>query len=218
LVITLDGDGQNDPRDIPRLLRLLEERRLDVVSGWRQRRVEGLWLRVLPSRVANRLIAWVTCLPVHDSGCGLKVYRRAVLAGVQLPPGFHRFLPAILGVTADRFAELAVNDRARAHGASHYGLGRTFVVVRDLLSVPFLLWAPRAFEIAWGVAALIGTVVLLCEVGRAPTAAMLATGACTCIAAMIFWNLWRYGRAQRRGVFRVRQEITCAEPAQSRSA
>jgi dTDP-4-amino-4,6-dideoxygalactose transaminase len=134
MVVTLDGDGQNDPHDIPLLLAKMDEG-YQVVSGWRCDRQEDYWLRVLPSRLANRLIAWVTGIPVHDCGCGLKVYRRETLTGLTLPAGMHRFLPVILRVAAEMVAEVPVKDRARQSGRSHYGLSRMFSVLRDLLPV-----------------------------------------------------------------------------------
>jgi glycosyltransferase involved in cell wall biosynthesis len=97
VVVTLDGDGQNGPAEIPRLLARLGPD-VDVVSGRRRERKEAFWSRVLPSRIANALIVRATGVPVHDCGCGLKAYRRSVLAGAQLPRGMNRFLPAILGV------------------------------------------------------------------------------------------------------------------------
>jgi len=134
VVVTSDGDGQNDPHDIPRLLAKLDEG-YQAVSGWRRDRQEGYWLRILPSRLANRLIAWVTGIPVHDCGCGQKAYRREILTGLALPTGMHRFLPVILRVEAKAVAEVPVTDRARYSGHSHYGLRRLFAVLRDLLPV-----------------------------------------------------------------------------------
>ncbi|HKA54953.1 MAG TPA: aminotransferase class I/II-fold pyridoxal phosphate-dependent enzyme, partial [Candidatus Binatia bacterium] len=99
VIVTLDGDGQNDPYDIPALLAKMAEG-YPVVSGWRRQRQEDYWRRILPSRLANGLIAWATGVPVHDCGCGLKVYRREILAGLSLPRGMHRFLPVILRVPA----------------------------------------------------------------------------------------------------------------------
>src|SRR5213078_3231725 len=128
VVVTLDGDGQNDPADIPRLLARLGPE-LDVVSGRRYQRKERFLTRVLPSRVANWLIVRATGVPVYDCGCGLKVYRREVVARAQLPRGMNRFLPAILGVDPSRVGEVWVNDRERGAGGSHYGLSRTFAVL-----------------------------------------------------------------------------------------
>ncbi len=206
LVITLDGDGQNPPHDIPRVLDTLEHGGYRVVSGWRQQRQEGFVLRVLPSRLANGLIAAVTRLPVHDNGCGLKVYRREVVAGASLPRGMNRFMPAIFGVTAAEVAEVPVDDRSRRHGQSHYGISRTLVVMRDLLALRAIIANPRAGEpvsagvtIAAGLAALAG---VWC--GGTALTVVGAVGAT--IGAMIWWNLRRFNRAQRDGVYRVRCE------------
>src|SRR5436309_12949878 len=163
VIITLDGDGQNDPADIPRLLASLGPD-IDVVSGRRRERKEAFLTRVLPSRMANWLIARATGVPVYDTGCGLKVYRREILNGTQLPRGMNRFLPAILGVKPSRVAEVIVNDRRRGSGQSHYGLSRTFVVLRDLLALPILVRRPprgRALGRALGgaQAALVGVML-----------------------------------------------------------
>lgn len=206
LVVTLDGDGQNDPHDIPRLLETLEAHGYRVVSGWRQERQEGFVLRVLPSKLANGLIAAVTRIPVHDNGCGLKVYRRDVLQQVQLPRGMNRFLPAILGITASEVAEVPVNDRRRQHGASHYGISRTLVVMRDLLALRFIIAAPTRSETAftWGTA----VALLLHGYGDATGIRWLSglTAVLAILGAMVWWNLRRFNRAQREGVFRVRRE------------
>src|SRR2546429_246233 len=163
LVVTLDGDGQNDPADIPRLLGRLGPE-LDVVSGRRRERQEAFLSRVLPSRIANWLIARATGVPVHDTGCGLKVYRRAVVTGARLPRGMNRFLPAVLGVRPARVAEEWVSDRRRGSGRSHYGLSRTFAVLRDLPALPVLVWLARrrpAFGRALGGAPVAQVAVLL---------------------------------------------------------
>ncbi len=214
VVITLDGDGQNDPHDIPRLLEIFERGGYRVVSGWRQERQEGLVLRVLPSRLANGLIAAVTRIPVHDNGCGLKVYRREVLRHAQLPRGMNRFLPAILGVTVSDVTEAPVTDRRREHGASHYGFSRTVIVMRDLLALRFIIADPRRSETAflWGIAG----ALLLHGYGDCTGARWLSllTAVFVIVAATVWWNLRRFNRAQREGVFRVRQEYgaTCVPP------
>jgi glycosyltransferase involved in cell wall biosynthesis len=208
LVVTLDGDGQNDPRDIPRLLEALERTGCLVVSGWRQERQDAGLLRVLPSRLANRAIAAVTGIPVHDNGCGLKIYRRGVVQNAALPRGMHRFIPAIFGVTAAEVAEVPVNDRRRQHGQSHYGFSRMLVVLRDLLALRFIIAAPRISEPACvAVAAVAGIVWLYGLWCRNPqmTLSGVAIGS---LAVMIWWNLRRFNRAQRDGVFRVRREYS----------
>lgn len=141
LIATLDGDLQNDPADIPRLVRELEARDLDLLQGWRQRREDALLLRRLPSGIANRLIGWVTGLRLHDYGCSLKVYRAEVIKAVRLFGEMHRFIPVwVAGVTApERIGETPVSHRARGRGRSKYGLSRTFRVLLDLVVSYFFL-------------------------------------------------------------------------------
>ncbi len=212
-VVTLDGDGQNDPHDIPRLLAALRGD-VRVVTGWRQQRQESTLLRVLPSRIANALIAAVTRLPVHDNGCGLKVYDREVLGHLHLPAGLHRFLPAILGVRAHEVAEVPVHDRRRQHGVSHYGLGRTAIVLRDVLALRFILTHPRLFEAAFGVLTLLAAAVATVAVRQAAPGGALVALLLALVALLEWWNLRRFNRAQRGGVYRIRREYA-APVAQS---
>ena len=216
VVITLDGDGQNDPADIPRLLERLEPG-IDVVSGRRRERKEAFLSRVLPSRVANWLIARLTGVPVYDCGCGLKAYRRAVLAGTQLPRGMNRFLPAILGVDPKRVAEVWVNDRQRGSGTSHYGFSRTFIVLRDLLAIPLIVRLParQLGRAVGGAQATLAGLAMLGIVGalgwpaeRTPAvvASLLAVGA-TGVGWSVAQNVDRYVQARERGVYRVRKVI-----------
>jgi glycosyltransferase involved in cell wall biosynthesis len=141
LIATLDGDLQNDPADIPRMIQELGERDLDLLQGWRRRRQDDLLLRKLPSRIANRLIARVTGVHLHDYGCSLKVYRSEVLKSVRLFGEMHRFIPVwVAGVTsASRIGETEVSHRARELGRSKYGISRTFRVLLDLLAAFFFL-------------------------------------------------------------------------------
>ncbi|HEX9646217.1 MAG TPA: glycosyltransferase family 2 protein [Alphaproteobacteria bacterium] len=136
VVVAIDGDLQNDPADIPRLLAKLEHG-FDVVSGWRRARREGL-ARTLPSRLANWLIARTTGVRLHDFGCTLKAYRRDVLGDVRLYGEMHRFIPVYAAWAGGRIAELEVSHRPRRAGASKYGLGRTGRVLLDLVVVLFL--------------------------------------------------------------------------------
>ena len=144
VIVPMDGDLQNDPRDIPDLVAKLDEDgedpgRWDIVSGWRKERKDGFILRKLPSNLANRLIkqlTWTT--EIHDFGCSMKAYRREVLEDVTLYGEMHRFLPAICKWRGARVTEQVVNHRPRAHGKSKYGLKRTFKVLLDLLTVKFL--------------------------------------------------------------------------------
>jgi hypothetical protein len=133
----MDGDLQNDPADIGRLLAELE-RGQDVVSGWRKDRQDRERGRKLPSRIANRLISSVSGVALHDYGCSLKAYRREVLEGVRLYGEMHRFIPVYASWQGARVTELVVNHRPRRAGKSNYGLGRTFKVLLDLLVVKFL--------------------------------------------------------------------------------
>jgi glycosyltransferase involved in cell wall biosynthesis len=206
-VVTLDGDGQNDPHDIPRLLTTLHERNVRVVSGWRQRRHESTLLRVLPSRIANFLISAVTRIPVHDNGCGLKVYERTALRTLQLPKGFHRFLPAILGVRAGDVAEVAVNDRRREHGESHYGISRTIIVIRDLLAIPFAIANPRVFEPTFATLTLVAALLTVFTCLRGTVWATSGSALVAVVAGLVFWNLRRFNLAQHAGVYRVRREF-----------
>jgi len=142
IIVTIDGDCQNDPAYIPALLRELSKG-YRVVSGWRKARTGSFWTRRLPSRVANTLIRMISGVSVHDCGCGLKAYRREVVEGRYVPKGFmNRFSPVILGVKQKEFSEIEILDRARKAGRSHYGLGRVFVVARDLASLPFAIQQP----------------------------------------------------------------------------
>jgi glycosyltransferase involved in cell wall biosynthesis len=138
VVVPIDGDLQNDPADIPRLVATLDEG-FDVVSGWRRKRRDKAISRRLPSSIANALIRWVTGVPLHDVGCTLKAYRRAILRDVALYGEMHRFIPAILTGRGARVTEMEVNHRPRTRGKTKYGLGRTFRVLLDLLTVKFLL-------------------------------------------------------------------------------
>ncbi|MEW6298925.1 MAG: glycosyltransferase family 2 protein [Thermodesulfobacteriota bacterium] len=138
IIIALDGDLQNDPADIPRLIGKLEEG-YDVVSGWRVERQDGFWLRCLPSQVANWLISRTTGTYLHDYGCTLKAYRAAVLKEVRLYGEMHRFIPALVGGGGARVAEIPVRHHPRVRGRSKYGLSRTVRVLLDLLMVKFFL-------------------------------------------------------------------------------
>lgn len=141
LLATLDGDLQNDPFDIPKMVAQLEERDLDLLCGWRKERHDGLVLRLIPSWIANGLIRKVTGVRVHDYGCGLKLYRTAVAKQVRIMGGMHRFIPALVAgvVPTSRIDEMVVTHNARRFGQSKYGISRTFRVVLDLLSVMFFM-------------------------------------------------------------------------------
>jgi glycosyltransferase involved in cell wall biosynthesis len=137
ILVFMDGDLQNDPIDIPRLLAKLDEG-YDVVSGWRKNRQDAQLSRKLPSMIANRLISKVTGVYLHDYGCTLKAYRREVFQHVQLYGEMHRFLPAYTALTGATIAELEVSHHARRFGVSKYGISRTVRVVLDLMTLKFL--------------------------------------------------------------------------------
>lgn len=137
IYITLDADNQNDPADIPILLNKMKEG-FDVVSGWRQKRQDGFFLRTLPSRIANWLISTVTGVHLKDYGCTLKAYNSFYLDHVNLYGEMHRFIPAYAKYAGAKVTEIAVNHRPRTRGVSKYGLNRTIKVVLDLMTVKFL--------------------------------------------------------------------------------
>ena len=138
IVVTMDADLQNDPRDIVRILDKFDQG-YDIVSGWRQDRKEPLFLRRIPSMLANRLISRATGIRLHDYGCTLKAYHFDVVKNVQLYGELHRFIPALASQIGIRVTEIPVKDRARHWGSSKYGFGRTFKVLLDLITVMFLL-------------------------------------------------------------------------------
>jgi glycosyltransferase involved in cell wall biosynthesis len=138
LIVTMDGDRQNDPADIPRLIDKLKEG-FDVVSGWRRDRQDPFWSRRLPSRLANALISWITGVHLHDYGCALKIYRREILRDIALYGEMHRFLPALARWVGATIGEVPVGHWPRRSGVSKYGLGRTIRVLLDLLTVKFLM-------------------------------------------------------------------------------
>ncbi|MEP6609564.1 MAG: glycosyltransferase family 2 protein [Burkholderiaceae bacterium] len=141
VIVTLDGDLQNDPKDIPRLVERLLLEDLDCVAGWRRDRQDGFWLRKVPSLIANRLIGRFTGVRLRDYGCSLKAFRTSVLRNVRLYGEMHRFIPAWLAMVTSprRIAEEPVRHHPRLLGVSKYGLSRTLGVLLDLLSVVFFM-------------------------------------------------------------------------------
>ncbi len=137
LVVTLDGDLQNDPADIPRLVDLAS--RFDVVCGWRRQRQDAFLTRSVPSTVANWLLGLVSGVRIHDNGCSLKVFRTEFVRPLALRPGMHRFLPALASARGARIAEVVVGHRPRRFGRSKYGLSRTFRVLADLVRLRGLM-------------------------------------------------------------------------------
>ncbi|MCY4043978.1 MAG: glycosyltransferase family 2 protein [Cellvibrionales bacterium] len=141
LIVTIDGDLQNDPNDIPLMIDELIERDLDLLQGWRYDRQDKLVSRKIPSKIANKIIGKVSGLTLHDYGCSLKVYRADIIKQVQIYGEMHRFIPIwVANVTApSRIGETKVNHRSRQFGESKYGISRTFRVIVDILSAFFFL-------------------------------------------------------------------------------
>ncbi|MDX9839901.1 MAG: glycosyltransferase family 2 protein [Desulfobulbus sp.] len=164
IIITMDGDLQNDPHDIPQLVGKLNEG-YDVVTGWRHDRQDAFLSRRLPSQLANRLISWVTGVGLHDYGCTLKAFRREVIDNINLYGEMHRFIPAIASGMGISFTEVKVNHRARRFGTSKYGISRTIRVVLDLITVKFMLsYATRplhVFGTVGVVSSLLGVLIAL---------------------------------------------------------
>lgn len=137
ILVPLDADLQNDPEDIPKLIKRLEEG-FDVVSGWRKKREDPFWTRILPSKIANFCISVISGVKLHDYGCTLKAYRREVLDEVDLIGEMHRFIPILASWKGAKVAEEEVKHHPRKAGKSKYGLGRTFKVLLDLITLKFL--------------------------------------------------------------------------------
>ncbi len=147
IIITMDGDLQNDPHDIPALIKEIETG-CDVVTGWRYERKDPFLSRRLPSMIANRIISWITGVQLHDYGCTLKAFRRDVTSNIRLYGEMHRFIPAIASGMGISIAEIKVNHRPRLHGSSKYGITRTIRVILDLMTVKFLLsYATRPLHV-----------------------------------------------------------------------
>jgi glycosyltransferase involved in cell wall biosynthesis len=138
VIVAMDGDLQHAPEDLPRLVVKLDEG-YDIVSGWRQRRVDSYWTRRLPSGIANWLMAKLSGIPLHDFGTTFKAYRATVLKQIALYGDMHRFIPALASAQGARIAEVPISNVQRTQRKSHYGLSRTWRVMADLITVRFLL-------------------------------------------------------------------------------
>lgn len=205
VIVSIDGDFQNDPRYIPDLIIELEKG-YRVVSGRRRQRKENWTRRVLPSLIANGMIAIVSGVPVHDTGCGLKAYRRDVVEGKFVPKGFmNRFSPVALGVKRSEFSEVVIEDRPRTSGSSHYGLERTFIVFNDLLALPFALRGPKRLR-PWFVcltAVFSGLIIFSLKKNLFLPAAGALLLALACFS--IQWNLKRFIEAQENPRFKIKE-------------
>ncbi|HKZ16274.1 MAG TPA: glycosyltransferase family 2 protein [Geobacteraceae bacterium] len=161
VIVPMDGDLQNDPSDIPRLMEKIHEG-YDVVSGWRRERKDAFINRKLPSIIANSLISRMTSVKLHDYGCTLKAYRREVLEGVNLYGEMHRFVPALASQVGAKVAEIPVKHHERLHGRSKYGISRTMRVILDLITVKFLLgYSTKPIQLfgKWGVYTLFASIL-----------------------------------------------------------
>ena len=225
VLISLDGDLQNDPADIPELVGKLEEG-YDLVSGWRKHRQDDRLTRLLPSKIANWIIGRVTGVKLHDYGCSLKAYRREVISDMNLYGELHRFLPALAYIEGAKITEIPVRHHARRYGHSKYGLGRTFRVVMDLLTIFFLkkfLTRPMHIFGLGGLILLIagllmGTyltflkLILGLSIGDRPllilAVLLILTGIQLLISGLLAELIMRtYHESQKRPIYRVRQVV-----------
>ena len=225
VIITLDGDLQNDPADIPILLAKLEEG-YDLVSGWRKKRQDAALTRLLPSKIANWLIGKVTGVRIHDYGCSLKAYRAELIADMNLYGELHRFLPALAFIEGARITEIPVRHHARRFGQSKYGLGRTIRVVMDLFTIFFMkkfltrpmhvfgLWGMISFAlgIATGLYLTIIKFVFQQDIGSRPllifAVLLVLTGIQLFCFGLVTELLMRtYHESQRRPIYRIRDIV-----------
>jgi glycosyltransferase involved in cell wall biosynthesis len=225
VIVTLDGDLQNDPADIPMLIQELDQG-FDLVSGWRQQRQDGAIKRLLPSLIANRLIAQVTGVRLHDYGCSLKAYRREVLSDLNLYGELHRFLPALAFIEGARISEVKVSHHPRLYGTSKYGLDRTFRVLMDLLTVWFMKrFLTRPMHVfgfgglgAMGLGLVIGLwlvgekLLLGADIGDRPLLLMALLSFLTgvqlfCFGLLAELQMRTYHESQGRPIYRVRATL-----------
>ncbi len=136
-ISVIDADLQNDPRDIPVMLKEIEKG-FDIVSGWRKNRKDKFFTRILPSIIANTIISIVTKIKLHDYGCSLKIYKAEIVKEIEFYGEIHRFIPAIAGYKGARISEIEVNHRPRIFGKSKYGIFRTFKVISDIIAIKFM--------------------------------------------------------------------------------
>ncbi len=224
VIVSLDGDLQNDPADIPLLIAKLRDG-YDLVSGWRFQRQDAEIRRKLPSRIANRLIGRVTGVRLHDYGCSLKAYRREVLSDMRLYGELHRFLPVLANIEGARITEIKVNHRARQYGNSKYGIDRTFRVLMDLLTVWFMnrfLTRPMYVFGFGGIVAIFGSLLVSAyllivkllgeDIGNRPLLTLaivlgLAGVQLFCFGLLGELQIRTYHESQGRPIYRIRETL-----------
>ncbi|MGA0161052.1 MAG: glycosyltransferase family 2 protein [Vulcanococcus sp.] len=224
LIVTLDGDLQNDPADIPMLLERLEQG-YDLVSGWRHQRQDHAVSRLLPSKIANALIARVTGVRLHDYGCSLKAYRRELVEDMNLYGELHRFLPALAFIEGARIAEVKVHHNARQFGQSKYGIDRTFRVLMDLFTVWFMKrFLTRPMYVfgfgglsAMAIGALLSAYLLMvklggAEIGNRPLLLVAVLALITgvqlfCFGLLSEVQMRTYHESQGRPIYRIRETL-----------
>jgi glycosyltransferase involved in cell wall biosynthesis len=225
VIVTIDGDLQNDPSDIPMLMQILADD-YDLVSGWRKNRQDKSLTRVIPSKIANWLIGQVTGVKLHDYGCSLKAYRSELVADMNLYGELHRFLPALAFIEGAKITEIPVKHHPRRFGQSKYGLDRTFRVVMDLLTISFMrkfLTRPMhvfgLFGLIFLMVGLAITVhlgyirlVLGVDIGQRPllilaVVLLLAGLNLFCVGILAEIAMRTYHESQGRPIYRVRETI-----------
>ncbi len=227
IVVSLDGDLQHAPEDIPLLLEKIEEG-YDIASGWRKERVDNAVTRKIPSRIANWMMKRASGVELHDFGTTFKAYRAEILKDINLYGELHRFIPALASFYGARIAEVPIQNIERPNGASHYGLGRTTRVFFDILTIKFLLTyltRPMHFFGKWGLGGIgVGSLVLLTFVGEkilgkdiiAEHGPLLIAGAMLWFAGLMLFStgligevlMRTYFESQGRRIYAVR-EIRC---------
>ncbi len=225
VIVTLDGDLQNDPADIPLLLAKLDEG-YDLVSGWRKKRQDAALTRLLPSKIANWLIGNVTEVKIHDYGCSLKAYRAELVADMNLYGELHRFLPALAFIEGAKIAEIPVRHHARRFGKSKYGLGRTIRVLMDLFTIFFMkkfltrpmhvfgLWGMVSFVLGIGIGLYLTLIkfVFQANIGDRPllilAVLLVLTGIQLFCFGLVTELLMRtYHESQRKPIYRIRNIV-----------
>ncbi|MDQ2775285.1 MAG: glycosyltransferase family 2 protein [Acidobacteriota bacterium] len=212
IVVSLDGDLQHAPEDIPLLLEKIEEG-YDIASGWRKERVDNAVTRKIPSRIANWMMKRASGVELHDFGTTFKAYRAEILKDINLYGELHRFIPALASFYGARIAEVPIRNIERPNGASHYGLGRTTRVFFDILTIKFLLTyltRPMHFFGKWGLGGIgVGSLVLLTLIGEkilgkdiiAEHGPLLIAGAMLWFAGLMLFSTGLIGEVLMRTYF-----------------